>query len=161
MRTKPIIAEVNGIKKRVVYIEYIDRLPHAVITCDLTDEIQENWDFELNKSWEQFMYYASGGGGSIRKMQGPHFVTRKGASIWHAKEVGFNKYKPKNCRILKNPIRLKDGDSPATIDPFKFAYQQVNDIIYCKFCEGYYSEEGCPDHMNIWDYKYNDGSEIE
>lgn len=161
MRTRPIITEINGVTKRVVYIEYINRLPHAVITCGLTDNIIENWDFDLNKQWGEFMHYETGGGGTIEKIQGPQFAEKGAASLWISKEVGFNKYKPKNCRILKNPIVLNNGNSKGTIDPFKFSYQKVNDIVYCKFCKGYFSEDGCPDHMNAWEWKYNDGSEIE
>ena len=159
MRTKPIATEINGEKVHVVYIEYHDGKPHSVITLDKYG--RENWDFDFNNNWGEYMHYNSGGGGDIKNIYGPHFVEgTKGASIWFAKGVTFKKnHPPKNCRILKNPIRLKK-DGKTMIDPFKFSYQEVAGIMYCKFCEGYYDESGCQQHMDLWEDKYHDGSPI-
>jgi hypothetical protein len=160
MRTKPIVTEIKGKQHLIVYIEYHDRKPHAVITLE-EGKYMMHWDFDLNLNWGEYMHYNSGGGGDVKSIQGPQFAeySRKNA-IWIAECVRFNKYKPKNCIILKSPIRLqKNGRT--MIDPFKFSYQEVLDIIYCDVCEGHYNEDGCQEHMDMWEYTYRDGRPIE
>ena len=165
MRTKPIQTIIRDIVNHIVYIEYHDGKPHEVITLEDSEygKHKRLWDFDLNMNWGEYMYYNHGGGGDIKNEYGPQFVEgTKGVSIWVAECLKFNKkYPPKNCRIIKNPLRISKGDGTATIDPFKFAYDEVSDIIYCEDCEGYYNEGGCSQHMDMWEYKYLDGREIE
>jgi len=158
---KPIKTIINDKENLIVCIQYHDGKPHDVITLEDGDYLR-HWDFDMNMNWGEFMYYNSRSGGDIKKLCGPQYADGvKGTSIWYADCVKFRrKYPPRNCRILKHPIRLKN-ERVSTLDPFKYAYQEVNDIIYCKECDGYYHEDGCSEHMNMWDYKYNDGTEIE
>lgn len=161
MRKNPIQTTINGKPQLIVYIEYQDDKPFSVITCNPDLKGLYTWDFELNLNWDEYMYYNSGCGGDIKKLTGPHYIEGANVSYWAADSVKFDKkYPPINCARLERPVLLLNGNSQ-TEDPFVFAMQEVRKIIYCDVCDGRYDENGCSEHMDMWEYKYLDGREID
>lgn len=133
---------------RVVYIEYHDGIPHSAI-AEQNGYIR-NFDFEPDcKEIEMFMYYNSGSGGEIRKIQAPHYADEyKGATYWMHKDAKY-RGKPINITRLDTPITY-DGN-PNPFDNARQIYAQE----YCKMCNKYYDEDACPDHHEV-----NDNGEL-
>lgn len=142
---------------KIVYIEYIDGMPHSVTTSN--KGFQSHFDYELDcKEQELFMFYHSGSGGKITEIQAPHFAENDGScSYWMHPEAKF-KGKAKNATRLDNPIHY-DGNP----NPFENG-REIYGQNYCNFCDKWYDEDACPEHHTVNDngeLEYFDGSECE
>ena len=130
----------NKRKLRVIYIEYSDNKPFAVIAEN--DGYNSYFDFEQDCNDEtSFMYYHSGGGGSMKELQAPHFIEGANTSYWIHKDAAFKDNElPINCMKLETPIRVN-----GCLNPFQKA-REVLGIAYCKICDKHYDEEYCQEH---------------
>lgn len=142
----------------VIYIEYIDGLPHSVQTMFFVETATKpywrvcTFDFETDcKECELFMFYNSGSGGSPKELQAPHFIDGANASYWmHSKAKFKGKTKAINAVRLDKLIEFNGNPNP--FENGREIYGQD----YCKFCEKWYDEDACPEHHVI-----NDNGELE
>lgn len=126
-------------KHRIMYIEYIDKKVHSVITAPESKWLHF-WYFETDcNDNKQYMFYNSGKGGNIKKIHAPHFVKKGSGLIWIHKEASFTGT-PKNAVILKKPIATL-----RSLNPFRHG-REVWSLDYCKICEKFYDEDWCQDH---------------
>lgn len=154
----------------VIYIEYINKIPHKVITARTDQEWGQQWfDFEcIGNDRKDIQYYNSGGGGVKRnEIQAPHFVMGKfKAHYWMAEGCKFNgRSIAKNCKRINKPFSIR-GYSGRSINPFKVSWECSYGFEYCKICDAYYGhDEGCRDH-HTWSsdegcFVYADGSRVD
>lgn len=142
------------VENRVLYIEYIDGLPHSVTTAHLVPEstrgaywCMDHWDFFKNGGDEQdIRYYNHGSGGCAYKdgIHAPHFIENEGTiELWKDEDVPFIG-DPKNVVILEAPKG----------NPFDVASEESLGYVYCDECGETIDttyEYGCVKHMYIDD----------
>lgn len=143
--TRPMMHD----NERVVYITYHNGIPHEVITASKNGYCR--WfDFEyFYGDKKDIRWYNSGGGGHMTELQAPHYAkSAKGVTYWMAEDAAF-KGKPRNCKRLDRPIRVK-GWRRSSINPFKAA-DETNRYGYCDRC-GHHVVDECDLHQ-YWDDK--------
>lgn len=153
--------EHRGRKERVIYIEYHGNIPHSAITehngwCTY-------WDFMIfNGDRKDLRHYNAGSGGSIMKIQAPHYVDGcKDTYYWMHSDAKYNG-RPQNITKINRPKIVK-GWTGASINPFKVS-DEIHSYTYCEKCNANYSDP-CDEHQ-YWDSKegvvrYNDGTLAE
>lgn len=137
-------------RSRVIFIEYHDKVPHSVITTDYHEKIdywgKTYWDFFLDGGQKgNLRGYESGSGGNPNEIEAPQYVDgTKGVELWMAEGVKLIGT-PKNCTVIKNPIRLNNGIQ-TSINPFKvcnIAYSTE----YCDRCGHEHADDFCREHI--------------
>ena len=135
---------------KVVYIEYINGIPHSAVTIN-TDYNPKTDKFAGSDSWDFFCEggdknnlkaYNSGGGGFGFTISAPKFTEGAKVGIWVDKCIKLIG-EAENCTILEKPLRLSDGVK-TSINPFKIAEIALS-CEYCKVCECFH-EEYCDEH---------------
>lgn len=150
----------NG--EEVIYIEYIDKIPHSVIT---DKNRLMNYDFEcIGNDRKDIQWYNYGSGGERNKLQAPKFVRGKfKANYWMAEGYKFKgRSKAENCERIEKPFKLKSY-SRSSINPFKVSWENSYGFDYCKICDAHYCHDtGCHDHHTWSDehcsFVYEDGT---
>lgn len=141
---------------QVIYIEYVDGIPHAVVTRAWIDTAKTPYwrcyYFDFYKDMDEvmpFMFYHSGSGGDPMRLQAPQFIKPQGESwyaYWMAPDAS---YAPGtfalNAKRLDEPIAY-EGDP----NPFNHG-RECYYVTYCKFCQGYYDEHLCNQHHRVVD----------
>ena len=154
---KGIKTIINEKAHYVHYIHYINNEPHEVLTATEDSDYIYSWSFAPAKDWHgAWMYFNDGMGGSIKELD-KYYTTEDREVVWVSEKVKFNQVN--RIDFLKKPLKLQI-EGGFTFNPFEFAHQEAFDIMYCKFCEGYFSENGCHEHMDMWEDKYRDGSDL-
>lgn len=147
--TRKMIAP-NG--EEIVYIEYIDNLPHQVLTAPIGGNGLSWFDFEyVYGDKKDIRYYESGGGCRRNEIQAPHFVKGTLAKYWMATDCKFNgRSKAKNCLKLDKPIQLI-GYGKKSINPFNVSIKTHDGFDYCEICDHFTCDgNGCEEHQE-WD----------
>lgn len=159
---------LNDEGEEVIYIEYINGLPHSVTTAPIGEHGLTHFDFEIVEGckWD-LRFFRSGMGGRRDELQAPHFVDGHGTSYWMADDCKFRgKTKAINCVRIDKPIQLQ-GIMNRSINPFKVSQETVNHFEYCSFCDYYTcSGDGCSEHQEYSEKKesliyIHDGSLVE
>lgn len=155
--------------KEIVYIEYCDGIPHSVTTADPNSDFGiDHFDFDfIGEDRTNIMWYNSGGGGSKKQLQAPHFVDRRGKRYWMAEGAKFQgRTQAKNCKRIDRPLSIR-GWRKRSINPFKVANETSYGFEWCKVCKQHSADgEGCPDHQK-WSQDegclvyLHDGSRVE
>ena len=162
-----MIANIEGEKHKVVYIEYSDKgFPDNVITLQFIAEAKTpywrptHWDFFLNNDREDDLKaYESGSGGSSDKIPAPQWVDGYLGKYWMDSRMSFEG-EPKNGKRLKQPLSLKLpkwSDKKTTKNPFLIAEITFSEE-YCERC-GCYSVDFCDEHKycdDEWNERYKD-----
>ncbi|MGE5317666.1 MAG: hypothetical protein ACM3ME_06695 [Chloroflexota bacterium] len=131
----------------VIYIEYQDNIPHAMVTRHFINRAQnpywsfEFWDVFANNgdNTDLYLYNSGSGSGTITAPQ--YVEDYKGGSYWIAEDVEFDG-EPKNATKLEDPILLNGYES--STNPFEIA-EITNSYEYCDRC-GHASTEFCYEH---------------
>ena len=148
---------------RIVFIEYSNDRPFAVVT---DDGGADYYDFDWCKSNEQLYYHCSGGGGSAKEIVLSHFSDPSPPlqKIWAAEGVGFVELVDKdgewvNVAIDAERVRAMGYeviDKPLNITPFLSEYDQKNkDAIFNPFDAACESET---EYCSICDDRFPDDS---
>lgn len=139
---------------RVVYIDYINGIPHQVMTTNFISTSENpywrlyNWDFFANNgNKNDVRAYNSGSGGTPKEIPAPQYVDGYIGKYWISDDAEF-KGKPENAKRLKNPIPVADCLGQRSTNPFKIA-EITDSYEYCDRC-GHESSDFCYEH------KYDD-----
>jgi hypothetical protein len=133
--------------EEVIYIEYVDNLPHRVLTCSLESPCGlTNYDFtSLYNNKEDIRYYESGGGGRRKEIDAPQFTFSGNHKYWIAKGCQFRDPENiENCEKIEYPIRLTDGYR-SSINPLKIAMETEFGFRYCEKYEYHVIDNDCYD----------------
>lgn len=153
----------------IVYIEYCDGIPNQVVTCNVNDDYGlSTYDFEFIDGYRRdIRWYKSGGGGSKKKLQAPHFVDRRGKKYWMAESAKFKGLtRAINCKRIDAPLSIR-GFYRRSINPFKISEEAAWHFEWCKVCKQHSDDvNGCSEHQHYDEENgmliYNkDGSPVE
>ena len=158
MRGCPTFVE-DGYTHSVIYIEYINKIPHYVKTVSYIANAVNgaywrlfDWYFECADGDEKdLIAYNCGSGGCEKDIDAPNFIKNKFiAEIWIANGIEL-KDKGQNYTLIKELIELENEFDKST-NPFDIA-EIVYSIEYCPKCKSY-SREFCDKHL----YYDNEGN---
>lgn len=136
--------------KEIVYIEYCDGIPHAVLTAPIGGNGLSWFDFEfVYGDKKDIRFYEYGGCGKRNEIQAPHFVSPDGNSYWMAPDCKFKgRSKAKNCTRVDKPLQIITHFR-RSINPFKIADETSYGFEYCSVCDIWTCDgEGCRDHQH-------------
>lgn len=138
----------------VVYIEYINKIPHEVVTsCFITTAEGPyhrafHWDFFPNNGDKNdIRAYNSGSGGNPFEIDAPQWGEGCNVAEYWISPKAIFKGIPSNGNALNKPRRLKSWYGNSSINPFKVA-EIAFSSEYCEEC-GHESTEFCDEHKYI------------
>ena len=144
--------EDDGDLHYVIYVEYIDKIPHSVNTVVYIPNATGGpywrlhwWNFECADNDENdLIAYNSGSGGCEKDINAPNFVKSKSIKeVWLAKGINFRS-EGKNFNLIEDLIELKNEFTQSK-NPFDIA-EILPVIEYCPKCKCY-SREFCDEHL--------------
>lgn len=146
MKTK-----INGVNHKIVYIEYQDNIPFAIVTIRYVKKAVNGaywrhvqWDvFAESGNKNDLRLYESGCGGSSNKIYAPKYIENSTASYWMDESFSFEG-EPKNITKLNEPLLIKtdygrNSNNPFTNGEITFSNE------YCEKCE-HHSTDFCYKH---------------
>lgn len=138
----------------IILIEYNNGIPSSVFT-------ESNvYDFNVHvNGW--LMFHNSGFGKNYEIKYGKKIITDdiifpycspNEWSIWIDGQYELSLIQ-KGVTVLRKPIMLSAylDSSEKHNNPFVFG-EEVDEIYYCEECDGYYTDDGCPDHERKEEY---------
>jgi len=149
----------DGYTHSVIYIEYVNKIPHSVKTVSYIPNAVNgpywrlfDWDFECeDNDKNDLIAYNSGSGGCDKDIDAPNFIKNKNvAEVWIATGIELRD-KGQNFTIIKELIEL-ENEFKKTTNPFDIA-EIVYNIEYCPKCKSF-SRDFCDTHL----YYDNEGN---